>query len=86
MEISAKEARSKLSFLLKKAEEGSEIVIARRGKKVARLIAVEDRVKWLPTLRSFRASVKGIQKRGNWIGDSSVFSSKKLLDVGPRST
>ena len=58
MEISAKEARSKLSFLLKKAEEGSEIVIARRGKKVARLIAVEDRVKRLPTLRSFRASVK----------------------------
>ena len=58
MEISAKEARSKLSFLLKKAEEGSEIVIARRGKRVARLIAAEDRVKRLPTLRSFRASVK----------------------------
>ena len=58
MEISAKEARSKLSLLLKKAEEGSEIVIARRGKRVARLIAVEDRVKRLPTLRSFRASVK----------------------------
>ena len=57
MEISAKEARSKLSFLLKKVEEGSEIVIARRGKKVARLIAVEDRVKRLPTLRNFRTSV-----------------------------
>jgi len=33
MEIGAKEARSKLSVLLKKAEEGSEIVIARRGEK-----------------------------------------------------
>lgn len=58
MEIGAKEARSKLSVLLKKAEEGSEIVIARRGKRVARLIALEDRVKRLPSLRNFRASVK----------------------------
>ena len=58
MEISAKEARSRLSYLLKKAEEGNEIVIARRGKRVARLIAAEDRAKCLPTLRSFRASLK----------------------------
>ena len=58
MEISAKEARSKFSVLLKKAEEGSEIVIARRGKRVARLIGLEDRVRRLPTLRNFRASVK----------------------------
>jgi|MudIll2142460700_1097286.scaffolds.fasta_scaffold479079_2 prevent-host-death family protein len=58
MEIGAKEARSKLSVLLKKAEEGSEIVIARRGKRVARLIALEDRVKRLPTLKTFRASLK----------------------------
>jgi len=58
MEINAKEARSKLSLLLKKVEEGGEIVIVRRGKKVARLIAAEDRVKRLPTLKDFRASVK----------------------------
>jgi prevent-host-death family protein len=58
MEISAKEARNMLSSLLKKAEEGSEIVIARRGKRVARLIAAEEKVKRLPTLRNFRASVK----------------------------
>jgi len=31
-----KEARSKLSTLLKRVEEGDEIVILRRGKKVAR--------------------------------------------------
>ena len=58
MEISAKEARNKLSILLKKAEEGSEIVIVRRGKKVARVIGVEDGKKRLPTLRDFRDSVK----------------------------
>jgi prevent-host-death family protein len=58
VEISAKEARSKLSSLLKQAEEGGEIVIARRGKRVARLIAAEDRVKCLPTLKNFRASLQ----------------------------
>ena len=58
MEISAKEARNKLSILLKKAEEGSEIVIVKRGKRVARLIGAEDRKKRLPTLRGFRDSVK----------------------------
>jgi prevent-host-death family protein len=58
MEISAKEARTKLSTLLKKVEEGNEIVIVRRGKRVARLIAAENRMKRLPTLKDFRASVK----------------------------
>jgi len=58
MEISAKEARSKLSSLLNKVEEGGEIVIVRRGKRVARLITANNRVKQLPTLKDFRASVK----------------------------
>jgi len=58
MEISAKEARTKLSTLLKKVEEGGEIVIVKRGKRVARLIAPENRIKRLPTLKDFRASVK----------------------------
>ena len=58
MEINAKEARSKLSSLLNKVEEGGEIVIVRRGKRVARLITAEDRVKRLPSLKDFRASLK----------------------------
>jgi prevent-host-death family protein len=58
MEISAKEARSKLSSLLNKVEEGGEIVIVRRGKRVARLITAESRLKRLPTLKDFRASVR----------------------------
>ena len=58
MEISAKEARTKLSTLLKKVEEGGDIVIVKRGKRVARLIAAENRMKRLPTLKNFRASVK----------------------------
>jgi prevent-host-death family protein len=58
MEINAKEARSKLSSLLNKVEEGGEIVIVRRGRRVARLITAESRMKRLPTLKDFRASVK----------------------------
>ena len=58
MEISAKESRSKLSALLNKVEEGGEIVIVRRGKRVARLITANNRVRRLPTLKEFRASVK----------------------------
>jgi prevent-host-death family protein len=58
MEISAKEARDKLSSLLSKAAEGGEIVIVRRGKKVARLITAESRMQRLPTLKEFRASVR----------------------------
>ena len=58
MEIGAKEARNRLGILLKKVEEGSEIVIVRKGKRVARLIAAEDSIKQLPTLKNFRASVK----------------------------
>ena len=58
MEISAKEARSKLSSLLNRVEEGGEIVIVRRGKRVARLITAESKVKRLPTLKDFRALVK----------------------------
>ena len=58
MEISAKEAKSQFSSLLKKVEEGDEIVILRRRKRVARLVAAENRGKRLPTLKHFRASVK----------------------------
>ena len=58
MEISAKEARGKLSSLLKKVEKGDEIVVVRRGKQVARLIPFQKKEKHLPQLREFRASIK----------------------------
>ena len=58
MEISAKEARRKLSSLLKKVEKGDEIVVVRRGKQVARLIPFQKKEKHLPQLREFRASIK----------------------------
>jgi len=57
MEINVKEARSKLSLLIDKAESGDEVIISRRGKKVAKLVPLTAR-KCLPSLKEFRASIR----------------------------
>ncbi len=58
MEINAKQARAKLSSLLKKVEEGGEVVVLRRGKRIARLVPAEKKEVRLPTLKKFRASIR----------------------------
>jgi prevent-host-death family protein len=56
-EISSKEARGKLSSLLKSVEVGEEVVILRRGKQVARLVPPSGVGRRLPSLKEFRASI-----------------------------
>ena len=58
MEVSAKEARARWSDLLKRAEKGEEVLLFRRGKKVARLVPAQRRQRTLPSLREFRASIQ----------------------------
>ncbi len=58
MEVSAKEARRRLSDLLKRAERGEEVLLVRRGKKVARLVPARKVEKTLPSLKEFRASIR----------------------------
>jgi prevent-host-death family protein len=58
VEINAKEARGKLSSLLKKVEKGDEIVVVRRGKQVARIVPLRGQERSLPSLSKFRASIK----------------------------
>lgn len=58
MEISAKEARAKLSDLLKKVENGEEVLLFRRGKKVARIVPAQKQQRMLPFLGEFRASIR----------------------------
>jgi prevent-host-death family protein len=60
LEISVKEARTRLSALLDRVERGEEIVITRRGRKIARLVPT-GRQEGLPSLKDFRA---GIQASG----------------------
>ncbi len=57
LEINVKDARSKLSTLLDRVEQGDEIIITRRGKKVARLVSPRKRLS-LPPLKDFRSSLK----------------------------
>lgn len=57
MEVNVKEARTKISYLLDRTEKGEDVVIIRRGKRVARLVAVGDTCKRLPDLRRFRDSI-----------------------------
>ena len=57
MEVNVKEARCNFSSLLDRVERGEEIIIKRRGKKIARLISPENN-KLLPSLQNFRASIK----------------------------
>lgn len=56
LEVNVKEARSKLSTLLDRVERGEEIIIKRRGKKIALLVSPE-RQKALPSLKEFRSSI-----------------------------
>lgn len=57
MEINVTEARSKIRALLDRAQKGEEVCIVRRGKKVARLVPVENAEKALPDLSEFRRSI-----------------------------
>ena len=58
MEIGMKEARGRLSSLLKQVEAGDEVVVLRRGKKVARLVSFGKNGRRLPSLKEFRSTVK----------------------------
>jgi prevent-host-death family protein len=58
MEINAKQARAKLSSLLKKVEKGGEVVLLRRGKRIARLVPAGRQQVRLPSLKEFRASIR----------------------------
>ncbi len=58
MEINVKQARSKISEMLDQIEKGAEMVILRRGKKVARLVPFDiTEKKRLPDLKKFRDSI-----------------------------
>jgi prevent-host-death family protein len=57
IEINVKEARKNLSLLLDKVEHGDEVVITRRGKRVAKLVVPVTNKK-LPKLESFRNQLK----------------------------
>ena len=58
MEVSVKQARSNISSLLNRIQEGEEVLILRRGEKVARLVPVDKESRKLPDLSGFRSSIQ----------------------------
>ncbi len=57
LEINVEDAGGKLNNLLDKVKRGEEIIIIRDGKKAARLVPT-DSDEYLPSLKSFRASIQ----------------------------
>jgi prevent-host-death family protein len=55
--ISVRTAREKLPQLLDRVEKGEEVVVTRRGKAVARMVAVVREPRRLPSLAEFRESI-----------------------------
>ena len=58
LEVNVKEARSNLSSILDKVEQGEEIVITRRGKRVARITNLDENPVPLKSLKKFREQIK----------------------------
>ncbi len=56
LEINIKEARANFSKLLNKVEQGQDILLIRRGKKVACLLSPEKNCS-LPGLKEFRQTI-----------------------------
>jgi len=56
LEINVKEARSGFSKLIRKVEQGQNIILTRRGKRVACLVPPEQE-SHLPSLREFRETI-----------------------------
>lgn len=57
VEVNVKDARGQLSALLDRVGKGEEIIIKRRGKRVAKIVPPGN-VSNLPSLKDFRASLK----------------------------
>ena len=55
--VSLKHARQQLGELVDAAAHGEQVVITRRGRRVARLVAIDASPEPLPDLTAFRASL-----------------------------
>lgn len=62
MEVSVTDAKSQLTELVRRVEEGDEVILTRHGKPAVRLVAIKpelDRAGRRALLESIRASVAG---------------------------
>ncbi len=71
--VNVKEAREQISRLLDEVMAGGEVIIARRGRKIARLCAISETPKKFSDRTSFRAKIPPCKV-------SSTESIRKLRD------
>ena len=76
-EVGAFEAKNKLAALLDEVERGGEIVITRRGKAVARLVASEHAIDREGALRTVERIIAN--RKGRSLGGARI---KDLIDEG----
>ncbi len=69
LEINVKEVRSNLSSILDKVEQGEDIVITRRGKRVARISHLDENPTPLRSLVNFR---ENINVQGNSLSQTVI--------------
>jgi prevent-host-death family protein len=58
VEINVKEARSNLSSILDRVEKGEEIILTRRGKRVARISNLDNKPAPLKSLKQLRNKIR----------------------------
>ena len=56
--VSVKQARNQLKTILSRAEGGEEVLIARRGKVIARIVPPAHRTRRLPSLKNLRSRIR----------------------------
>ena len=57
LDISIREARSRLRAVLERVLAGEEVILRRRGEEIARLVPPPGKGRHLPSLSSFRDSI-----------------------------
>mgnify|MGYP001029520659 CR=1 FL=1 len=79
MHVTVTEAKAKLTELVKRAEEGEEIVLTRHGHEIVRLVAVK-RAADVQDRRSIIAHVRASAARSDRAGASAARSQDFLYD------
>lgn len=69
LEINAKEARKNLSAILDRVERGEEVIITRRGRRIARVSHPAEDMSPLKSLKMFR---QGIRVKGDDLSQTVV--------------
>lgn len=82
-EVASRELRNNTAELLRRIEEGEEIVITTRGKPVAALVPLaEERRRWLPRAELTRR-LAGAQADAGLRTDLARLAGETTDDLGP---